>query len=109
MTEMQHGPNPTFRHQITGDGYELKILGYHTTDQDWMAGGAVEWKYDSGQGARRGPGRARGVRGQSKRRARTRRTNVTGESDAMSAPYGGSACLTTKDYNSARRGAGRAA
>ena len=30
MTEVQHGPSPTFRRQITGDGYELKIVGYNT-------------------------------------------------------------------------------
>jgi hypothetical protein len=49
MMEVQHGPNLTFRHQITGDGYELKIIGYHTTDPDWTAGVAVDWKYDSAQ------------------------------------------------------------
>lgn len=53
MTEVQSGPNPTFRHQIPGDGYELKIVGYHTTDPDWTAGGAVDWKYDSAQAAKR--------------------------------------------------------
>lgn len=53
MTEVQHGSNPTFRHQITGDGYELRIVGYNTTDPDWTAGGAVDWKYDSAQAAKR--------------------------------------------------------
>jgi hypothetical protein len=35
--------------ELTGDGYELKIIGYHTTDPDWTAGVAVDWKYDRTQ------------------------------------------------------------
>ncbi len=53
MTEVQHGPKPTFRRQITGDGYELKIVGYNTTDRDRTAGGAVDWKFDSARAAKR--------------------------------------------------------
>jgi hypothetical protein len=36
-----------------GNGYELKIVGYQTTDPEWTAGGAVDWKYDSAQAAKR--------------------------------------------------------
>jgi hypothetical protein len=52
MTEVQHGQNPTFRPQITGNGYELKIVT-RPTGPEWTAGGAVDWKYNSAQAAKR--------------------------------------------------------
>jgi hypothetical protein len=32
-TEVKHGPNPTFEHQITGVEYSLTLVGHYTTTE----------------------------------------------------------------------------
>ena len=46
-TEVKHGPNPTFQHQVTGSGYGLTIVSRYTTTPDVAAGGVTTYTYES--------------------------------------------------------------
>jgi hypothetical protein len=52
-TEVKHGPNPTFEHQITGVEYSLTLVGHYTTTEGWTAAGVTAFKYESDRDIKR--------------------------------------------------------
>lgn len=52
-TEVVHGPNPTFDHQITDSEYSLKLVGHYTTTEGWTAGGVRAFEYASDREVKR--------------------------------------------------------
>jgi len=47
-TEVRHGPDPTFEHQIVPNSkYGLTVAGYYTTTAGWTAGGVTTHQYAS--------------------------------------------------------------
>jgi hypothetical protein len=41
-TEVKHGPNPTFDHELSGGEYSVTMVGHYTTTPGWTAGGATD-------------------------------------------------------------------
>jgi hypothetical protein len=52
-TEVKHGPNPTFDHELSRGEYSATIVGHYTTTPGWTAGGVTAAKYESDQDAKR--------------------------------------------------------
>lgn len=51
-TEVKHGPNPRFDHEIRGE-FSLTLVGHYTTTPNLAAGGVTAVKYESDQDVKR--------------------------------------------------------
>jgi hypothetical protein len=52
-TEVKHGPDPTFDHEITGGEYGLTLVSHYTTTPGVAAGGVTAFTYASDRGVKR--------------------------------------------------------